>query len=214
LEAIRFSGLTIKFYNAGSSECFGDTFDVPANEETVFKPKSPYAIAKASAFWLVNNYRDSYNLFACTGILFNHESYLRPNKFVTKKIITTAVSIFKGANIKLTLGNIEIIRDWGWAPDYVEVMWLMLQNDNPVDYIVGTGSSYSLKDFIKITFERLNLNWENHVIIDNSLFRPSDIQVSMANPGKVFKELKWKPKSNLNDLIDHLIQYELNNKAI
>jgi GDPmannose 4,6-dehydratase len=211
LEAIRFSGLNIKFYNAGSSECFGDTLTFRANENTPFKPKSPYAIAKSSAFWLVENYRDLYKIFACTGILFNHESYLRPSKFVTKKIITSAVNIYKGSKEKLLLGNIEIVRDWGWAPEYVEAMWLMLQNDIPKDYIVATGESHSLKEFVQYAFKSLGLNWENHVELDKSNLRLNDISCSKADPKKAATDLKWVAKTNFTKLVDNLIEFELNN---
>ena len=149
--------MPIKLYNAGSSECFGESNGIPANEETPFKPRSPYAIAKATAYWQVANFREAYNLFACTGILFNHESPLRASRFVTKKIITFAKNISNGIDKKLILGNINISRDWGYAGDYVESMWKMLQTEEPKDYIVATGKTYLLKDFIKIVFEKFNL---------------------------------------------------------
>jgi len=158
LEAIRFSGRDVRFYNAGSTECFGDTGEHPANEERAFSPKSPYGVAKSAAHWLVKNYRESYGLFACTGILSNHESQLRPERFVTQKIIRAAKRISAGSEEKVRLGNIEIVRDWGWAPEYVEAMHRMLQQDKPDDFIIATGRSVSLKYFIATVFaNRLGL---------------------------------------------------------
>ncbi len=211
LESIRFSNSDIKFYNAGSSECFGDTKDNPADENTSFQPRSPYAVAKSTAFWLVSNYRESYKINASTGILFNHDSPLRPDRFVTKKIISTACKISKNKNIKLKLGNIDIVRDWGWAPEYVEAMWLMLQNEIPEDYVIATGESNSLMDFIITSFEYLNLNYADHVISDNNLFRPSDFKTGRANPAKAEIKLGWKAKSMMKDVIEKMIDFELSN---
>jgi len=211
LESIRFSNSDIKFYNAGSSECFGDTKDNAADENTLLHPRSPYAVAKSTAFWLVSNYRESYNINASTGILFNHESPLRPVRFVTKKIISTACKILNDKSIKLKLGNLDISRDWGWAPEYVEAMWLMLQSQNPEDYVIATGESNSLKDFINTTFEYLNMNYEDHVISDDNLFRPSDLKIGRANPSKAEIKLGWKAKSKMKDVIEKMIEFELNN---
>ena len=177
LEAIRFVDCPIRFYNAGSGECFGDAGNEPANELTPFRPRSPYAVAKASAHWMVHNYREAYGLFACTGILFNHESPLRPSRFVTQKIVRTATRIAEGSKDKLRLGNIAIQRDWGWAPDYVEAMWRMLNADVPDDYVIATGCTVSLEYFIARVFEQFGLNWEDHVEIDCTLFRPTDILI-------------------------------------
>ena len=211
LESIRFSNLPIKFYNAGSSECFGDTGKVPADEKTLFQPRSPYAVAKSTAFWLVNNYRETYNIHASTGILFNHESPLRPTRFVTKKIISSACMCVKNKNEKLHLGNVNIYRDWGWAPEYVEAMWLMLENDLADDYVIATGESNSLLDFVQTTFSLLNLKWEHHVIIDNNLLRPTDLLYGSANPEKAHNVLGWKAKYKMNDVIEKMIEFELNN---
>lgn len=208
LEAVRFSNLPVKLYNAGSSECFGDSSE-PANENTIFHPRSPYAIAKATAFWQIDNYREAYNLFACTGILFNHESPLRPDHFVTKKIITAACKIHRNKSSKLSLGNINIERDWGWAPDYVEAMWLMMQQDLPKDFIIATGKSHTLKEFITLAFQALNLNWEDHVVIDEVLRRPTDLQIGRADPSKANSELQWKAKYGLNHIIENMIEDEL-----
>jgi len=217
LEAIRFNGQPVRFYNAGSSECFGDTGQEAANETTAFRPRSPYAVAKAAAFWEVANYREAYGLYASSGILFNHESPLRPERFVIRKIVSTAVKIAKGQNIKLKLGNINIWRDWGYAPEYVEAMWLMLQQDKPDDFIVATGKSYSLKAFIELVFQALNLDWREYTVVESDLFRPSDLKYSYANPEKSAKLLGWVAKTDFQTLIDILVKIEcdsLNNRLI
>jgi GDPmannose 4,6-dehydratase len=206
LEAIRFSGLPIKFYNAGSSESFGDTEGEIAHENTRFKPSSPYAVAKASAFWQVANYREAYGIFASTGILFNHESPLRPERYVTKKIVAAACRIANGSTEKLLLGNIEIARDWGWAPEYVEAMWMMLQMDSADDYIIATGKTVKLKDFIQMVFEYFGLDWSNYVEIDDNLLRPTDIMGNYANPKKANLELKWKAKYTVKDVVKFMIE--------
>jgi GDPmannose 4,6-dehydratase len=162
LEAIRFTGKGIKLYNASSSECFGDLGGKAATEETAFRPRSPYAVAKSAAFWQVANYREAYNIFACSGILFNHESPLRPERFVTQKIVRAACRIAQGRQKKLQLGNIEIQRDWGWAPEYVEAMFLMLQQEAAEDFVIATGETRKLEDFIAVTFEAVGLNWKEH----------------------------------------------------
>ncbi|HEY0055075.1 MAG TPA: GDP-mannose 4,6-dehydratase [Pedobacter sp.] len=209
LESIRFSNLPIKLYSAGSSECFGDTEGSEANEITPFRPRSPYAVAKSTSFWQIANYREAYNLYACTGILFNHESPLRGNRFVTKKIISAACDIYKGSDKKLVLGNIEIARDWGWAPDYVEAMWLMLQHSQPDDYVIATGETHKLKDFIDIAFRRLNLNWQDHVDIDLTLYRPTDLKSGRANASKAKEILGWSSKCSFDQIIANMIEDEL-----
>ncbi len=208
LEAIRFTGKPIKFYNAGSSECFGDTGDTAADENTPFRPRSPYAVAKASAYWTVANYREAYNIFACTGILFNHESPLRPERFVTMKIISAACRIANGSNEKLRLGNVDIMRDWGWAPEYVEGMWLMLQQDKAKDYILATGKTKKLEDFIASAFSTLGLNWKQHVSIDKSLYRPTDIAIGRGNPQKAKTKLGWFAKYQMEDVVEKMIEDE------
>ena len=209
LESIRFSQLPIKFYNAGSSECFGNV-NFAVNEETPFRPRSPYGVAKATAFWQLANYREAYNLYACTGILFNHESPLRKERFVTRKIISTAYKISTGLNIKLSLGNININRDWGWAEEYVNAMWLMLQQNTPDDFVIATGRTTSLKDFIKITFNLLGLKWEDHVIVDEGLIRPTDISVGLANPEKAKRLLNWEAKIGIEEVIKLMLENEKN----
>lgn len=202
LEVIRLINRPIRFYNAGSSECFGDTGDSAADEETPFQPRSPYAVAKASAHWLVRNYREAYGLFGCTGILFNHESPLRPERFVTQKIVRGAARIARGKSSQLELGNIEIHRDWGWAPDYVEAMWRMLQQDQADDYVIATGTSRSLEYFIARTFAWFGLDWKTHVSFNNKLRRPSDIAFSQGNPAKAADRLGWRARLDLDAVID------------
>jgi GDPmannose 4,6-dehydratase len=205
LECIRLLNKPVRFYNAGSSEVFGNT-PQPATETTPFHPRSPYATAKAAAHYAVANYREAYGLHASTGILFNHESPLRPNRFVTSKIVTTAVRISQGSEETLHLGKIDLYRDWGWAPDYVEAMWLMLQQGNPDDYAIATGEEHSIEDFVATTFEKLGLDWRNHVKSDKSLFRPSDIEHSCGNPEKARKVLGWEPKHKFDEIIKMLIE--------
>jgi len=209
LEAIRFSGLPIKLYNSGSSECFGETGNQPANEQTPFRPRSPYAIAKATAHWQVANYREAYNIYACTGILFNHESPLRPSRFVTKKIVAAACRIARGSNEKLHLGNIDIRRDWGWAPDYVEAMWLMLQQEKPEDLVIATGVTSSLSEFIALTFDELGLKWEQYVISDPSLLRPTDLLEGRADPSRAAAVLGWRSAHPLSYVVKEMVKSEL-----
>jgi GDPmannose 4,6-dehydratase len=201
LEAIRFLGADIKLYNAGSSECFGDTKGAAADEETPFRPRSPYAVAKAAAFWEVANYREAYGLFACSGILFNHESPLRPERFVTQKIVAGACRIAKGGQEKLRLGNMQIQRDWGWAPEYVEAMYLMLQQPKADDYVIATGESSSLADFVATAFAAVNLDWHEHVVIDDGLLRPTDLAVGRGNPSKAKTILGWEAKYRMKDVV-------------
>jgi GDPmannose 4,6-dehydratase len=206
LEAIRFLEQPIKLYNAGSSECFGDTRGETADESTPFRPRSPYGVAKAAAFWQVANYREAYNLFACSGILFNHESPLRPDRFVTQKIIHAACKIAGGSQEKLLLGNVAITRDWGWAPEYVEAMYLMLQKEAPDDYVIATGRSHQLEEFVAAAFAEVGLDWHQHVVIDSSLFRPTDITESRANSTKAMQQLNWQAKFFLGDIVKMMIQ--------
>lgn len=208
LEACRMSSKPVRLYQAGSSECYGDVGTGVADENFAFKPSSPYAVAKASAYWLVDNYRKSYNLYACTGILFNHESPLRPKRFVTQKIIESAKAISEGKIDKVTLGRIDINRDWGWAPEYVEAMWLMLQQDEPDDFIVATGHSHSLEEFIDIAFQSFGLKWQNHIVQSNEFYRPSDIIFSQANPSKINNKLGWHAKTMLPQIIEKMIKRE------
>jgi GDPmannose 4,6-dehydratase len=206
LEAIRFLGVPIKLYNAGSSECFGDTGETVADETTPFRPRSPYAVAKAAAFWEVANYREAYGLFACSGILFNHESPLRPERFVTQKIIAAACRIAQGSTEQLYLGNMQIQRDWGWAPEYVEAMYLMLQQEEPDDYVIATGESSSLEEFVAAAFASLDLDWRNYVVIDNSLLRPTDLAVGRGNPAKAKDKLGWQAKYKMKQVVQMMVE--------
>jgi GDPmannose 4,6-dehydratase len=210
LEAIRFLDKKIKLYNASSSECFGEvSLEAPSDELSPFRPRSPYGVAKSSAHWLVTNYRESYNLFCCNGILFNHESPLRPKRFVTRKIVSAACRIKAGSKERLQLGRLEIARDWGWAPDFVVAMWRMLQADLPDDYVVATGKTHTLEDFVNQVFLTLGLRWQDYIDIDQSLFRPSDILNSAGNPSKARESLGWEAETGFPQLIEKLISHEL-----
>jgi GDPmannose 4,6-dehydratase len=213
LECLRLLQHPAQFYNAGSSECFGNTTR-PATEETPFRPRSPYAVAKAAAHFAVANYREAYGLFACTGILFNHESPLRPTRFVTRKIVSTAVRIARGSKEKLMLGRMDICRDWGWAPEYVEAMWRMLQQKKPDDYVVATGEEHSLQQFVAETFRQLGLDWKKHVKPDPSLCRPSDIKRSCGNAAKARHRLGWQPKVRFEGLIRRLVAAEMDSRTV
>jgi GDPmannose 4,6-dehydratase len=206
LEAIRFVDRPIRFYNAGSGECFGDTGEAQADEQTAFWPRSPYAVAKASAHWLVRNYRESHGLHGCTGILFNHESALRPERFVTKKIIRAAALIAAGSKEKLSLGNMAIKRDWGWAPEYVEAMWLIMQQKEADDFVIATGRSESLEYFVARAFSYFDLDWHDHVSIEKSLLRPSDISASSGNPAKAKNTLGWSAKTDVDGVIQNMCE--------
>lgn len=206
LESLRFMKLPSRFYNAGSSECFGDTGDQPATEATPFRPRSPYAVAKATAFWEVANYREAYGLFACTGILFNHESPLRPERFVTQKIVRGAARIAAGSHERLRLGNLDIWRDWGYAPEYVHAMRLMLQQDTPDDYIIATGQTHSLQDFVAAAFSHHGLDWHEHVDVDASLFRPSELRMSRADPAHARAKLGWQAATAMREVVLRMIE--------
>jgi GDPmannose 4,6-dehydratase len=206
LEAIRFIGKPIKMYNAGSSECFGDIGDRAADENTPFRPRSPYAVAKATAFWEVANYREAYGIFACSGILFNHDSPLRPERFVTQKIVGGGCRIARGSKEKLNLGNISVQRDWGWAPEYVQAMHLMLQQDEPEDFVIATGETYSLQELVIEAFTCVGLNWQDHVVTDSSLLRPTELAVSRGNPAKAKQKLGWEAKYKMHDVVKMMVE--------
>ncbi|HEY6183165.1 MAG TPA: GDP-mannose 4,6-dehydratase, partial [Terriglobales bacterium] len=208
LEALRFLARPIRFYNAGSVECFGDTHEV-IDERSPLRPISPYGVAKAAAFWEVANYRQAYGLFACSGMLSNHESPLRPERFVTRKIVAAACRIARGSKETLSLGNIEILRDWGWAPEYATAMWLMLQRDEPQDYVIGTGMSYTLREFVEHAFKNLGLDWRNHIEIRTELQRPSEIFQSRIDPSKARMELGWQAQSTMPDVVRMMVADEL-----
>jgi len=208
LEAIRFTGRPIRLYNSGSSECFGDTNGLAADENTPFRPRSPYAVAKATAFWEVANYREAYGLFACSGICSNHESPLRAERYVTRKIVAAACRIAAGSGEKLRLGNIQISRDWGWAPEYVAVMWRMLQEEIPDDFVIATGETHTLEEFLGLVCSGVNLDWREHVVLDPALMRPSELLVSRSDPRKAQSLLGWKAKFVMKDVIRMMIESE------
>lgn len=209
LEGIRFLGRPVRFYNAGSSECFGDTAGTAASELTPFKPRSPYAVAKAAAHWLVANYRDAYGLHVSTGILFNHESPLRPPKFVTRKIVLAACRIALGSGDRLTLGNIAIRRDWGWAPEYVVAMWKMLQRERAEDFVIATGQSFTLQEFVQEAFSHVNLDWREHVDLSDTLLRPTDISEGRGDASKAHRELGWEAKAGMKIVVEMMIRDEM-----
>ncbi len=213
LESIRFLGSGVRLYNASSGECFGDTGQGTATEESPFRPRSPYAVAKAAAHWAAVNYRLAYGVFAANGILFNHESPLRPERFVTKKIVAAAYRIKTGRQQKLRLGNLGIRRDWGWAPEYVEAMWGILQLPAADDFVVATGSAYSLEEFVAVSFRELNLDWRDHVEVDEAHFRPSDIMCSRGDASKVQAQLPWRPRYEMHDVIRMMIVAESGSSA-
>ena len=208
LEAIRKTGVKTKFYQASSSEMFGGA-PVPQNEETPFEPRSPYSAAKVYAYWLVRNYREGYNLFASNGILFNHESPRRGETFVTRKITRAATRIKLGLQDKLYLGNLEAKRDWGFAGDFVEAMWLILQQDKPDDYVIATGENHSVREFAEKVFQKLELDYEEYVAIDQRYFRPTEVDVLLGDSSKAQKKLGWKPKVNFDQLIDMMVEADL-----
>ncbi|CRI68142.1 GDP-mannose 4,6-dehydratase [Thiocapsa sp. KS1] len=205
LEACRMVDHPIRLYHAGSSECFGDTGGVPANEQTPFHPRSPYAVAKSSAFWLVDNYREAYGLWVCTGILFNHESPLRPTRFVTQKIVGTAKRIAQGSRERLELGRIDIARDWGWAPEYVDAMWRMLQQPSARDFVIATGETNRLEDFVAVTFAALGLDWHAYVDLKDTLQRPTDVLLNSADPALAEHILGWKATHRMREVIQHML---------
>ncbi|QCG93008.1 GDP-mannose 4,6-dehydratase (plasmid) [Azospirillum sp. TSA2s] len=208
LEAIRFLKLDTRFYNAASSECFGNTGDRPADEATLFHPRSPYGVGKAAAFWAVANYREAYGLFACSGILFNHESPLRPARYVTQKVVRGAADIAERKTDRLTLGALDIARDWGWAPEYVDAMHRMLAHPEPEDFVIATGETHKLEEFVAEVFSRFGLDWRLHVDTDSGLMRPSDISRSVGNPGKARRLLDWEAQTRMTEMVTRLVEAE------
>ncbi|MDX1901538.1 MAG: GDP-mannose 4,6-dehydratase [Gammaproteobacteria bacterium] len=200
LEAIRRSGVKSRFYQASSSEMFGGS-PPPQNEHSPFRPRSPYAIAKLYSYWTVVNYREGYNLWASNGILFNHESPRRGETFVTRKIADGVAKIVKGLQKELRLGNLDAERDWGYAPEYVEAMWLMLQHDQPDDFVIGTGHKYTVRDFVKEAFEYKDLDWQKYVVVDERYFRPTEVDSLQADYSKAKKILGWEPKTSFKQLV-------------
>jgi GDPmannose 4,6-dehydratase len=208
LEAIRKTGMHTKFYQASSSEMFGAA-PPPQNEMTPFQPQSPYAAAKVYAYHMVKNYRNAYNIFACNGILFNHESPRRGETFVTRKITRAATQIKLGLKDTLFLGNLEAKRDWGFASDFVEAMWLMMQQDEPDDYVIATGETHSVREFVEIVFGKLGLDYKRHVSIDQKYFRPTEVDILLGDATKAKKKLGWAPKVTFEQLIDMMIEADM-----
>jgi GDPmannose 4,6-dehydratase len=203
LEAVRqlANRKDVRFYQASSSEMYGDVVDVPQTEATPFRPRSPYACAKVFAFHQTVNYREAYGLFACNGILFNHESPRRGETFVTRKITRAATRIREGLQDKLYLGNLDSKRDWGFARDYVEAMWLMLQANEPEDYVIATNETYSVRDFLELAFQHVELNWQDHVVIDPRYFRPTEVNLLLGDATKARQQLGWEPRTSFDELV-------------
>lgn len=212
LEAIRFLKLDARFYNASSSECFGNTGS-PADESTPFHPRSPYGVGKAAAYWAVANYREAYGLFACSGILFNHESPLRPVRYVTQKIVRGAADIAERKTDSLELGTLSIARDWGWAPEYVDAMARMLAHDEPEDFVIATGEAHRLEDFVERAFSYFGLDWRRHVHGNAALLRPSDIAFSVGNPAKAERRLGWRAERRMAEVVAGLAEAEMTRRA-
>lgn len=209
LEAMRLGDQSARLYNASSSECFGDLGGVPAIEATPFLPRSPYAVAKSSAHWLVANYREAYGLFVCSGILFNHESPLRPERFVTRKIVEGVCAIKRGTRHRLTLGRLDIARDWGWAPEFVDAMWTMLQQPSADDYVIATGQSFTLEQFVATAFAAVGLDWHDHVDLDPAMMRPTDLPWSGGDPAKAARNLGWHAKRAMPDVVRSMMDSTL-----
>lgn len=209
LEVMRYLKMPIRFYNAGSSESFGEvSAGHVCDEDSPFRPRSPYAAAKSASFWATANYREAYDLYACSGILFNHESPLRPERFVTRKIVSTAVRISRGSTEKLELGRLDISRDWGYAPEYVDAMWRMLQQPKAEDFVIASGCSHSLEQFVGRVFRQLSLDWQDHVQTNKDYLRPSDLAYSGADPSKACDKLGWKVQVSFDELIKKLVEAE------
>jgi GDPmannose 4,6-dehydratase len=208
LEYLRLLKYPVRLFQAVSTECFGNTAAV-LDEDGPFRPRSPYAVAKAASFWANSIYREAYGLHVCSGILSNHESPLRPNRFVTRKIVRTAIEIARGGEERLVLGNVGIERDWGWAPEYADAMWRMLQHDEPGDYVIATGQTRPLSDLVAAVFGRLGLDWRDHVDIDETLFRPTELQRVELSPARARDKLGWVAASKMDDVVAHLVDCAL-----
>jgi len=209
LDAIRIVNPKIKFYQASSSEMFGKVQAVPQNESTPFYPRSPYGVAKVYGHWITVNYRESYDLFACSGILFNHESPRRGIEFVTRKVTHAAARIKLGLQDKVHLGNMDARRDWGFAGDYVRAMWLMLQQDSPDDYVISTGETHAVKELCQVAFDRVGLNWEDYVVVDPKFYRPAEVDLLIGDPAKAKAKLGWEPKVNFETLVQMMVDSDL-----
>jgi GDPmannose 4,6-dehydratase len=210
LEAVRHMNKDIKFYQASSSEMFGKVREIPQNEKTPFYPRSPYGVAKVYGHYMTVNYRESYDMFACSGILFNHESPRRGLEFVTKKVTHGAAMIKLGLADKLLLGNLDAKRDWGYAKDYIEAMWLMLHQDNPEDYVISTGETHSVREWVQLSFQCLDLNWEKYVEVDERFIRPADVDLLVGDSSKAREKLGWKPETGFEQLVKIMVEYDYN----
>jgi len=209
LEAIRETGIKPRFYQASSSEMFGQVKEVPQTEKTPFHPRSPYGCAKTYAYWITVNYRESYGLHACNGILFNHESPRRGETFVTRKITRAVAHILAGLQTKLYLGNLDAKRDWGYAKEYVDAMWLMLQQDLPDDYVIATGETHSIREFLDAAFGHVGLDWTKHVEIDARHYRPAEVDLLVGNPAKARERLAWEPKTKFSELVQLMVDADI-----
>ncbi len=209
LEAIKNVDPSVRFYQASSSEMFGKVMEVPQTELTPFYPRSPYGAAKAYGHYITVNYRESYNLFACSGILFNHESPRRGYEFVTKKVTNAVARIKKGLDKKLFIGNLDSKRDWGFSGDYVEAMWLMLQQPKPDDYVIATGETHTVRELVEVAFSHVGLNWEDYVEVDPKFIRPAEVDLLIGDPSKAKRVLGWKPKVNFEGLVKMMVDYDL-----
>jgi GDPmannose 4,6-dehydratase len=210
LEAVRTVDRSIRVYQASSSEMFGSVREEPQTETTPFWPRSPYGVAKVYGHWITVNYRESYNIFACSGILFNHESPLRGKEFVTRKITDAVARIKFGVQKKLKLGNLDALRDWGFAGDYVRAMWKMLDHDTPDDYVIATGEKHSVREFAKIAFEHVGLNWEDHVEVDPKFLRPAEVTTLCGDCSKAKRVLGWQPEVSFHDLVQMMVDADMN----
>lgn len=211
LDAIKETEIKTKFYQASTSELYGKVVETPQTEKTPFYPRSPYACAKLYSYWITINYRESYDMYACNGILFNHESPRRGETFVTKKITHAIARILKKEQDKLYLGNLDAKRDWGYAKDYVEAMWLMLQQDKAEDYVIATGETHSVREFLDEAFGLVGLDWKKYVEIDSRYYRPAEVDLLLGNPAKAKEKLGWKPKTTFKELVKIMLEYDLNN---
>ena len=209
LEAIREAGAKPRFYQASSSEMVGKVAEIPQRETTPFHPRSPYAVSKVFAYWATVNYRESYNMYACNGILFNHESPRRGETFVTRKITRAIAHIKAGLQKKLFLGNLDAKRDWGYAKEYVEAMWLMLQQDQPDDYVIATGETHSVREFCEVAFQHAGLDWKEHVEIDQRYFRPAEVDLLIGDASKAKRVLGWEPKTHFNELVRLMVDADV-----
>ena len=206
LDSIRQVNPKIRFYQASSSEMFGKVVEVPQKETTPFYPRSPYGVAKVYGHWITVNYRESYDLFALSGILFNHESPRRGFEFVTRKISRTAAAIKRGVANELNLGNLDAQRDWGYAADYVRAMWMMLQHEDPIDFVIGTGETHSVREFCEIAFEYLNMDYQQYVVQDPKFYRPAEVDLLISNPAKARKKLGWEPSVTFRELVEMMVE--------